>query len=497
MAQTPTMVRRRRWLALLSAQALVGPGLPVLGALPAHAATTAKPFDFDGDGFADLVVGAPRLDVGSHDGAGGVVLLTSKDTGPFSRTTLTQSTAKVAGKSEAGDAFGSAVVSADFDRDGFADLAVGLPGEDLGRSNDAGAVTVLYGSAAGLTAKRSKQLAEPSGRSGGARFGEVLAAGDVSGDGYPDLVVSAPDEDVDLDDFNRPGGSVTVLLGGSQAVQKTGYRKVQGVRSGTVDPGFGSQLAVGDVDGDGRPDVVVASAIRPEVDHEIDGSITYCAGKDGGPTVCRRIQQGAELDSIRSVAVGNVAGDARPEILVGVPFLGTAPVQVLTLTGTGTSTTATRHGFDPPRPQRGRFDVFGFALAVSDLDGDGYDDLVAGAPGTSVDDEFGAGRVYVVPGGNAGLDAGRMVTYDENTPGVKGGAEAGDQFGAALTLVDVTRDGRPDLTVGAPDEDNDLGSVTTLYGVDGGFTTKASVRFDPSIVAPDQARLSFGATLGR
>ncbi|RZM10770.1 MAG: DUF1488 family protein, partial [Sphingomonas sp.] len=135
---------------------LAGPlafaGVPAQAARPATA-----PYDVDGDGRPELVVGAPGLTVSGHSFAGGITVVrpTTRTKPRASDATLvTQSTSGVAGASEHGDEFGSAVASADFDRDGYADLAVGLPGEDFSGKPDAGAVTILYGSKAGLTGYR-------------------------------------------------------------------------------------------------------------------------------------------------------------------------------------------------------------------------------------------------------------------------------------------------------------------------------------------------------
>ena len=88
----------------------------------------------------------------------------------------------------------------DFDGDGYADLAVGVPFEDVRGVTDAGAVQVLYGSAAGVSARDQLWHQGKKGVKGalekGDRFGEVLACGDFDGDGSADLAVGMPYEDV-------------------------------------------------------------------------------------------------------------------------------------------------------------------------------------------------------------------------------------------------------------------------------------------------------------
>lgn len=88
------------------------------------------PYDFDGNGHPDLTAGAPDLQVGTVKAAGGVVVLRATASGVGSKPKfLSQSSSGVPGASVLDDAFGAALASADFDRDGYGDLAVGLPDE--------------------------------------------------------------------------------------------------------------------------------------------------------------------------------------------------------------------------------------------------------------------------------------------------------------------------------------------------------------------------------
>jgi hypothetical protein len=113
---------------------LAAAGSPVRAEIETAVTTpVAVPFDFDGDGYADLAVGAQGEDVGSIRDAGIVQVLYGSAAGPTARDQIWQQNNKgIKGKAEREDQFGQVTASGDFDGDGFADLAIGIPGEDLG-----------------------------------------------------------------------------------------------------------------------------------------------------------------------------------------------------------------------------------------------------------------------------------------------------------------------------------------------------------------------------
>ncbi|CAM5323633.1 FG-GAP-like repeat-containing protein [Streptomyces purpurascens] len=177
--------------------------------------------DVDKDGYADIAVGNDRETSADPAGAlGGKVTVVYG--GPEGRNTnraplvLTQDTAGVPGASEKGDRFGSGVSLGDVNGDGYADLAIGAAGEN----SAAGAVTVLYGSASGLTTKGATSYTQntagvPGGSEQGDRFGERVTLTDHTGDRRADLSVSAPGE-------NSGDGAVWSLRGTTTGLTATG-----------------------------------------------------------------------------------------------------------------------------------------------------------------------------------------------------------------------------------------------------------------------------------
>lgn len=104
-------------------------------------------------------------------------------------------------------------------------------------------------------------------------------------------------------------------------------------------------------------------------------------------------------------------------------------------------------------------ELLGAALAAGDLDGHGYDDLVAGAPGEDVGQATNAGQVLVVGGTATGLDPTNSRQLRAGVHGVTGRSERDDIFGTAVAIGDVSGDGIGDLVVGAPGEDAATGRV--------------------------------------
>jgi len=190
--------------------------------------------DFNNDGFADLAIGVPDEDVASLSGtilnAGAVNVIYGSASG-LSTTVVrsdqfwSQNTPNVENVAQANDHFGSALLTGNFNNDGFADLAIGVEDEDVaslsGTILNAGAVNVIYGSASGLSATVKPDQIFEQGLGDLEQmpefpdnFGYSLAAGDFNNDQRDDLAVGVPNEGV-AQGFD---GIVQVIYGSSSGL---------------------------------------------------------------------------------------------------------------------------------------------------------------------------------------------------------------------------------------------------------------------------------------
>ncbi len=505
----------------------LAPDQPTIGPPPAPPAG-----DFNGDGYPDLAVGAPGEDVGSATDAGAVNVIYGSGGGlsDAGNQSFTQDDLGGGETAAGGDRFGAAVSVADFDDDGFADLAVGAPGENLGSANDAGAVNVLYGSPNGLSASGDQVLSQGGGGiqgspSAGDRFGAALAAADLNGDGRDDLAIGAPGDSVGS---TAGAGAVNVIYGSGGGLTATGNQLWTQNSAGVLEASeggdsFGSAVAAADLNGDGEADLAVGVPGESIGTNSGAGAVNVLYGSASGVTSAGNqlwsqnsadILDGAEADDSfgATLASGDLNGDGQEDLAIGVAAenMGTTKpdagaVNVIYGSGGGLTSTGnqlwTQNSTDIKDAAEAG-DGFGAALATGDVNGDGDDDLAAGAPGESVGTTANAGGVNVILGAGGGLSSTGNQLWTQNSAGVLDSAEAGDSFGAALAGGDVDRDGHADMAIGVPDESVGTavaGALNGLYGSAGGLTSAANQLWSqntPNILDQAEADDQFGAATG-
>jgi predicted Ser/Thr protein kinase len=349
----------------------------------------AAPYDFNGDGDADIVLGMASS---GRSGAGLVVVL-----GPRKSRVIGPKAAHIAGPYTGDEGFGRSVASGDFDHDGHADLAISAPGRDR--------IAVISGTAKGLVG-RVNPIGPEQFRfdPGSGRYGHRIVAGDMNRDGFADLVVGAPAGDP------GPSGSgiIQVFYGGRGGLgdETRLIPRPQEISR------FGTAMRVGDINGDRNLDVIEGAPDDP-----------VTGGGHGGYCLGPRFR--------------------KCELLTGSVSQGSS------------------------------------ALAVADVDGDGYDDIVQGdhvVEQAVIGQAATGGEVRLWLGGRHGV-GGAPLIFDQDTPGIPGTNNPGDDFGASVGADDLDGEGHADIAVGAPGENVGDGAVTIIRGGHDGMARAGHTRF--------------------
>ena len=400
--------------------------------------------DINGDGDAEVIVGAPGYTNGQQ-GEGRAFVFHIDHSGPPIDPPIW-----MAESDQEDAAFGQAVGTAgDVNGDGYDDVVVAAPGFDGGQINE-GRVLVYFGAATGL-----KGIAQwtAEGDQDDAAFGQaVRTAGDVNGDGYDDIVAGAPG----FDNVQTDEGRAYVFLGSTPVI--TGYQWSAGGQHAGDELGRAVATA-GDVNGDGYSDVVVGAPFNDETGPGAGKVYVYYGSGSGlGLEPAWTALGEAAEDGFGSAvgSAGDVNGDGYDDLVVGAPGYSGGRVYVYYGSASGLGGVGwTANG------QYGR-DELGSALGTAgDVNRDGYDDLLVGAAGYP--DGAAYGKAYLYHGGANGL--GTTAAWAAS------GQSAGQRFGAAVaTAGDVNADGYADAVIGAP-----MGNKVYVYhGRPAGLAPSAS-----------------------
>ena len=429
--------------------------------------------DVNGDGFADVIIGAPGYTNGQstegrayvyHGSATGLNLL-----------------AWTAESNQADNSFGLSVATAgDVNGDGFADVVVGNKDWTNGQFTE-GRADVYQGSAAGLMST-SSWTAE--GNQASAQFGiSAATAGDVNGDGYSDLIVGA----YQYDNGQADEGGAFVYRGAAAGLSTTAAWTAESNKPGAQ---FGYSVATaGDVNGDGFSDVIVAAPTYDNGENDEGVAFVYHGSVTGLSTTYAWTAESNQANASFGTSVataGDVNGDGFSDVVVGAYGYDngeSAEGRAFVYHGSAAGLSTT-YAWTAESNQA--FAFFGFSVAsAGDVNGDGFSDVVVGAHGYD-NDEFAEGRAFVYHGSTSGLGATADWTAEPN--------QAGANFGRSVaTAGDVNGDGFSGVIVGAIGYDNgetDEGRAFVYDGSGTGLSTTAAWTAESN-----QANANFGGSV--
>jgi hypothetical protein len=361
--------------------------------------------------------------------------------------------------------YGWSVASAgDVNKDGYGDVIVGAPNYH----NLRGAVFVYYGSASGL---RSIPDWTVSGESDQEGFGGAVAsAGDVNGDGYSDVIISAPLHQVN----GKQAGAVYAYYGSADGLnldsrnKKIGNKNwsVNGTQDGEL---FGWSIAsAGDVNNDGYSDVIIGSIYHNNGSLQGAGEALVYYGSASGLSTSTAwsiegIQESEGLGAVVASA-GRITNGSSSSVIVSAQRLGSGGAALVFYghDGTGLSLTPDWTAVSDQSSE------FSSSIACAgDVNGDGYDDIAIGDDAYSSGGLTGNGAVHVYYGSSSGLsNAPAWTVY---------GDQSHDYFGSSIASAgDLNGDGYSDFAIGAINYNNSAGAVYAYYGSSGGLSTSSN-----------------------
>ncbi|MEX0680109.1 MAG: T9SS type A sorting domain-containing protein [Balneolales bacterium] len=390
----------------------------------------------------------------------------------------------------ANDRLSTAVATGDINGDGFDDLIISHPRADFDGEEEAGIVYVLFGSINDspfnfdLNTLDGNNGFMIAGKGVADRIGRDVSTGDINGDGFDDLIISASDADPDGE---VSAGETYVVFGKDGNFDEVlAIADLDGTNGFTIGgindfDASGSRVASADINGDGFDDVIL-SAYGVDHDDKTDtGAIYVVFGKEDGFADTGLSQLDGDIgftvfgideeDRLSTIRGGDINGDGFDDLIMGAQLADpdhlTSAGEVYVLPGRNTAFPAT---IDLADPGQEHFSVFmgvssemvtGASVSSGNINGDEWEDIIIGAP-------F-AGKTFVVFGNSTGLPD--TLKADELN-GTNGFTIEGDnpsyQSGFFVSSSDINSDGLDDIIIGEPFSNNGAGTSYVIFGDDGG-----------------------------
>jgi hypothetical protein len=424
--------------------------------------------DLNADGIADLVVGAP-LD--SSAGGGAVyVFFGSADPAHLVDTDTSHADVKLVGE-KPGDSFGISVCTGDVNGDHIDDLIVGANLADQPNAPDAGCVYVFYGPlTAGTTLTGASADIKLTGDSviPGDRFGSRIELGDLTGDGHPEIMVSAPQHDTNAGTQNAvvDSGCVYVFKGGSSMQSEPAAQAEMKFDGALAGDQLGSSVGCGDLNHDGIADLVLGDPLADPYGPPLMPNAGAVYVIFGGSGLSNRPLANADLvftgealgDQFgTSFSIGDVNGDGIDDLAVGAPlnsYVDANAGRVYVFFGSSSLSSKSAELADVKFSGMPTHDSFGTSVVLADVNGDHVADLLIGAPHADYLND-GNGRAYLFLGGPAITNAVAVDAYEM----FNGEPVQDDGLGSAVGLADLNGDGMADMLCAANRNSSGAGRV--------------------------------------
>jgi type II secretory pathway pseudopilin PulG len=480
--------------------------------------------DINGDGIPDLIIGAPYTTIGGNSNSGSVYVVFGTPYGfpdPLPLSSLNGTNGFELDGAAASNNVGYSVAVGDFNGDGVKDLIIGAPG------TSAGSVYIVYGSTSAWTSPQTLNTGAGTiingvkgirldGVTAGDKAGSAVAAGDVNGDGYTDVIIGAPVRTTSTGSVYAVFGAANVSgtptmkdgthnWASTQTLSGTVINSTNGVVFNGVSSGdqAGFSLATGDINGNGTVDFIVGAPYRTTntgATYLVFGASSWTSpvalsGLNGTTGV---IFNGASTNiySGYALATGDVNGDGTTDLLIGAygATIGAnanagATYIVFGSTSTWTSPHTLNAAYLTGSSVGVEFDgnaasiKSGYALATGDLNNDGIADFIIGAPDATISGNANAGSVYVVFGAKTGWSGTATLLNSSLLNGTTGaeldGASANNYAGSALATGNISGDGIADLVIGAYGAtvgvNANAGTTYTYFGKSSGWSSDTSL----------------------
>ncbi len=395
--------------------------------------------DINGDGIADVIIGAKYADPNGLNSAGETYVVfgnSSAFDSSLELSSLNGSSGFVINGISGSDGSGGAVAAGDINGDGIDDVIIGAALADPASNAEAGETYVVFGKTSAFSS--SINLSSLNGSTGfvingidsADQSGTAVASGDINGDGIDDVIIGAPRSDPNS---TNDAGETYVVFGKTSAFGTSINLSSLNGSTGFVLNGItasdesGRAVASGDINGDGIDDVIIGAKYADPNSNSSAGETYVMFGKTSafGSSINLSSLNGSTGFVINGIDTGDISGDA---------------------------------------------------VASGDINGDGIDDVIIGAPQADPHSDFSAGETYVVFGKTSFFASFINLSSMNGSNGfVITGIDTADESGRAVAAGDINGDGVDDVIIGArfadPNSINDAGETYVVFGRVGVFSS--------------------------